>query len=96
MQSIIQVLKVNDARSGTKDGRQWEMQDAECCLLTADGEVDEVGVLLLPKDLTNKTKPGVYMGTFALRADKSREGGRRIQAVLTGLQPYSVKQVKAA
>lgn len=87
MQSIIQVLKVNEVRSGVKEGRKWEMQDCECLLLSADGAVEEVGVLMLPKELTGKTLPGTYMGSFALRADKSREGGRNIRAVLTGITP---------
>ncbi len=90
MQSIIQVLKLNEARSGEKNGRRWEMQDAECLLLNDDGTVNQVGVLMLPKDLMGKTQPGTYLGTFALRADTSREGQRRINAVLTGLQPYAV------
>jgi hypothetical protein len=34
------------------------------------------------------------MGSFSLRADKSREGGRRIGAVLVGLQPYATKGAK--
>lgn len=85
MQSIIQILKLNEARSGEKNGRRWEMQDAECLLLNEDGTVNQVGVLMLPKDLMGKVQPGTYMGTFALRADTSREGQRRINAILTGL-----------
>ena len=38
-----------------------------------------------------KVQPGIFLGSFALRPDTSREGQRRIQAVLTGLQPYTVK-----
>lgn len=94
MQSIIQVFKVNEVRSGEKNGRRWEMQDAECALLSPEGLIEEVGVLLLPKEHTNKTAPGLYLGTFALRADKSREGGRQIRAVLVGLQPYAIKHPK--
>jgi hypothetical protein len=85
MQSIIQILKLNDLRSGEKNGRRWEMQDAECLLLDETGAVSQVGVLMLPKDLMGKVQPGTYMGTFALKADTSREGQRRINAVLTGL-----------
>jgi len=86
MQSILQILKVNEPRTGQKDGRPWEMQDAECLLLTAEGVVDQVGVLQIPKDLRGKVKEGVYMGSFALRPDMR---SRRIEAVLTGLQPYA-------
>lgn len=92
MQSIIQILKVNEARTGTKDGRQWEMQDAECILLNDDGTPAQVGVLMLPKDLRGKAQPGTYLGTFALRTDRER----RITAVLTGLNPMPSRAGKAA
>lgn len=90
MQSLIQIIKVNEARSGTKDGRAWSVQDAECILLTDDGQPDQVGVLQLPKSLMgdNEPKRGVYLGTFALAAGMR---DRRIEARLTGLQPYDVK-----
>ena len=87
MQTIIQILKVNEARSGTKDGREWKMQDAECILLNDDGSVGEVGVCSLPKNLIGATAPGNYTATFTLRANKGREGGRRIEAQLVGLTP---------
>lgn len=92
MQSILQILKLNEPRSGEKNGRRWEMQDAECLILNDAGLVDQVGVLMIPKDLMGKVQPGVFIGSFALRANTSREGQRRIEAVLTGLQPYSVKK----
>ena len=70
------------------------MQEAECVILNDDGTPAEVGVLMIPKDLMGKVSPGTFLGAFALRANKSREGGRRIEAVLTGLQPYAVKSGK--
>lgn len=87
MQTIIQVLKCNEPRSGTKDGRDWQMQDAECILLNDDGSVGEVGVCTLPKDLIGKTGPGHYTATFTLAANKARDGGRKIEARLVGLTP---------
>lgn len=90
MQSILQILKVNEARRGEKDGRKWEMQDAECCLLDDAGQVQAVGVLSLPRDLVDKVSTGVYVGSFALKAGYQ---DRRIGAVLTGLQPYAVAGV---
>lgn len=93
MQSILQILKVNDARSGTsKEGRPWEMQDCECLLLKDTGEVDQVGVLSLPKDLRGKVVPGTYLGSFGLRPSLK---DRRIEAVLVGLQPYAVPKSKS-
>jgi len=91
MHSILQVLKLNEPRSGVKDGRPWQMQDAECLILNDDGTVDQVGVLMIPKDLHGKVHPGIYLGSFKLRADTRKEGGRRINAELVGLQPHAVK-----
>ena len=90
MQSILQILKINEAKTGTskKTGNAYDMQDAECLLLTETGEVDQVGVLMIPKDLRGKVVPGIYMGTFALRSSLM---DRRIEAVLTGLSPVPVK-----
>lgn len=93
MHSLIQILKVNDMRTGSKDGRAWEMQDAECLLLKETGEVDQVGVLQLPKELRGKVTAGVYLGSFGLRPNLQ---SRRIEAVLTGLQPYAVKAAPKA
>lgn len=98
MQSLIQILKVNELKSGISktNGKPYEMQDAECMLLKETGEIDQVGVLQLPKDMRGesapgvpKVQPGIYMGSFALRADMA---SRRINAVLVGLQPYAIKQ----
>jgi hypothetical protein len=91
MNALLQILKVNDARSGTKDGRAWHMQDAECVLLTDDGQLDKVGVLMIPKELIDKVKPGKYTGGFSLRPNLST---RRIEAVLVALVP--VPPAKAA
>lgn len=82
MQAVIQIIKVNDLKTGNKEGRAWEMQDAECILLADDGSPSQVGVLPLPKDLRGKVTPGVYTGSFALAADLRT---RRIEARLTGL-----------
>lgn len=94
MTSILQIFKLNEPRKGEKNGRAWEMQDAECAVLTDDGKVDQVAVLVIPKDLMGKVSPGVFLGRFALKADTSREGQRRLQAVLVGLDPYTVKGAK--
>lgn len=92
MHALIQIVKVNDPKSGVKDGRPWEIQDCECVLLKDDGSWDQVGVLMLPKDLRGKTNPGTYTGTFALQADLR---SRRIEAVLTGLTPVPTRKAAA-
>ena len=84
MQSLLQIIKVNEPRSGTKDGRAWQMQDAECILLNDDGTVGSVGVLRLPKSLQGKVQTGTFTGSFALQPELST---RRIMAVLVDLTP---------
>lgn len=94
MQSLIQVFRVNDKRSGvsTKTQRAWEMQDAEIATLDDGGQVVQVGTLQLSKDMMAKgITPGVYMGSFALMRNNSQTGQGRIEAVLVGLQPYAIK-----
>ena len=85
--SIIQILKVNEKRTGNKNGRDWAMQDAECMLLSDTGELEQVGVLQLSKDMMgeHEPKPGIYSASFALRAGMQ---DRKIGAVLTSLTPY--------
>jgi hypothetical protein len=87
MNVFLQILKVNEIREGIgkTSKNPYRMQDAECLILNDQGEVDQVGVLMLSKDQVGKTEPGTYLGSFAMRANTSREGGRKIEAVLTGL-----------
>lgn len=95
MQSIIQILKLNDPKTGTssKTGKPYDMQDAECLLLKEDGSVDQVGVLQIPKQLREVVKPGTFTATFALN---SNYASRRIEAVLTGLVPLPSRTKPAA
>lgn len=91
MNVFLQILKVNEIREGVGrvSGQAYRMQDCECIILDETGAVDEVGVLMLGKDQVGNTTAGTYVGSFALRADKSKDGGRRIGAVLTGLTPVT-------
>lgn len=95
MQSIIQILKLNDPKTGTssKTGKAYDMQDAECLLLTEDGQIDQVGVLQVPKNLREKISVGTFRGTFAMQANFA---SRRIEAVLTDLTPFPAKSAPAA
>lgn len=86
MRSVIQIIKVNEARSGSKNGRDWKMQDAECILFSEDGSVDAVGVLMLPKDLHEKAQVGTYEATFRLRPNMA---SRRIEAQIVTLVPVA-------
>jgi hypothetical protein len=89
MNVFLQILKVNEIREGVGklSKNPYRMQDAECLILSDAGEVDQVGVLMLSKEQVGNTDPGTYLGSFAMRANTSREGGRKIEAVLTGLTP---------
>lgn len=91
MQSILQILLVHPAEQKTYEGRSYTTQSAECVILNDDGTPAEVGVLPVPESLREVVKAGFFIGRFALRASKRRDGGRRIEAVLTGLEPYAVK-----
>lgn len=90
MQSILQILKVNELRKGisAKTNKPWEMQDAECILINADGSVGSVGVLQLPKSIMGEKAPaaGTYTATFALVSGMT---DRKINAVLTALTPVA-------
>lgn len=85
MQSIIQILKLNEPRAWQMEGRSGVSHSAECLLLTSDGGIDQVGVLKIRgDDLIKKAQVGIYFGAFAMRANPS---SRQIEAVLTDLQP---------
>ncbi len=89
MNVFLQILKVNPIREGVgkQSGNAYRMQDAECLILDEAGAVDQVGVLMLSKEQVGVTQPGTYLGSFAMRASTARDGGRKIEAVLTGLTP---------
>lgn len=92
MNVFLQILKVNPIREGVGkvSNQPYRMQDCECVILNDKGEPDEVGVLMLGKDQVGNTGAGTYVGAFAMRADKSEKGQRRIGAVLTGLRPVKL------
>jgi len=92
MQSIVQIVKVNELRRGEKNGRAWELQDAECILLDELGAATQVGVLMIPRELRGSAVPGLFAGTFALKPDFA---SRRIEAVLTGLTPLPPRLLQA-
>lgn len=93
--SLVQVIKVNELRTGSKDGRAWEMQDAECILLDENGQPAQVGVLMLPKGMRGDKAParGVYVGAFSLQAGMR---DRRIEAQLVNLTPYELRKAPMA
>jgi hypothetical protein len=93
MQSVLQIIVVNEVKKGVKDGRAWELQDAECILLDEHGAPKQVGVLAIPKELRGAVRVGTYTGEFVLRTELR---SRRIEAVLTSLAPYTPTKAKGA
>ncbi|MDH1476626.1 hypothetical protein N5F13_19185 [Comamonas thiooxydans] len=92
--SVVQILKVNDSRSGVgKNGKAWTMQEAECILIDGDGQVSQVGVLDVPKDMIGHISPGNYTATFTLAAHYQT---RKIESRLTGLTRILSKQERQA
>lgn len=87
--SYIQVIKVNDQRSGVskKTGNPYSMQDCECMLLDEAGAPSSVGVLMIPKDLMGKVQPGTYAASFTLGTDQER----RIIARVVQLTPVKIE-----
>lgn len=86
MQSMIQIFKLDELRKGisAKTGKPWEMQSAQCALITPDGAIDQVGVLDVPPKLREGLTPGLYTASFAMNSNFQTG---RLEAVLTGLVP---------
>lgn len=92
--SVVQILKVNDSRSGIgKNGKAWTMQEAECILLDGDGAVSQVGVLDVPKDMIGLITTGNYTATFSLAAHYQT---RKIESRLTALTRIPGKSERSA
>jgi hypothetical protein len=92
--SVVQILKVNDSRSGIgKNGKAWTMQEAECILIDGDGQVSQVGVLDVPKDMIGHITPGNYTATFSLAAHYQT---RKIESRLTALTRIPGKSERSA
>ncbi len=92
MQSLIQILKLNEPRPWNMDGKSGLSHSAECLLLNDDGSISQVGVLKIKgDDLIKKAQVGVYSGSFAMRANPA---SRVIEAVLTDLTPIPAKPTK--
>jgi hypothetical protein len=92
----IQIIKVNDLRSGVskKTGNKYEMQDCEAIILNPDGTPESVGVLMLPKDMVGKAAPvpGTYDAAFTLGTDQER----RVVARIVTLTPVKLNVAQKA
>ena len=98
----IQIFKVNPLRTGVgkQSGKAYAMQDCEVGICNQNGAIEQVGVLMLPKDQTDtkdsagvvsvkSPQPGLYDATFTLGTDVQRRVVAQIQT-LTPAQPRPV------
>lgn len=85
--SIIQIIKIGEVQDKKWEGRDYQIQEAECILINDDGTPDSVGVLRLADTMRGAAAPplGTYTAKFALKPSPK---DRKIGAVLTGLTPY--------
>lgn len=83
MTSLIQILKVGAVQDKKWEGREYQVQEAECVLLTQEGELESVGVLRLSESFRREPPArGTYQAVFSLVASPK---DRRIGAIVTGL-----------
>lgn len=94
MTSLIQILKVGTVQDKKWEGREYQVQECECVLLTQDGEMESVGVLRLSEEF-RKSPPvkGTYSAVFSLVASPK---DRRIGAVVTGLTAVAAGAIRRA
>lgn len=89
---FVQVIKVDEPREGkTKEGREWKMQEVQCILLDEGRTPVEVAVMDVPRDMIGKVSTGVFLPVLRLQANKGRDGGRKLEARIVGLNPADLK-----
>lgn len=85
--SKIQILVVGPVQDKKWEGREYQIQEAECVMLNDDGTPQGVAVLRLGETMrgANAPKPGLFTAAFTLRANPK---DRRLEASLAGLTPF--------
>lgn len=95
LQSIIEILLVNKKDGVSKKTQlPWAISEAHCVLRNEDGTAGAVGVLIVPKALTEIAKPGLYTASFGLEAASYGPDQGRIVAVLANLVPVPSNAVR--
>jgi hypothetical protein len=86
--SKIQILVVGPVQDKKWEGREYQIQEAECVMLNDDGSPQGVAVLRLADEMRgpNAPKPGLFTAAFTLRANPK---DRRLEARLAGLTPFN-------
>lgn len=86
--SILEILLVtNKSGKAKKSGNEYSINEAHCVLRNEDGTPGAVGVLVIPKQLEEVAKQGMFTASFGLVAAQYGENQGRIVAQLTGLTP---------
>jgi hypothetical protein len=83
----MQILSVDEKRTGVKDGRPWAMQEAQSMLLDADGQILKVGVYDLKRDEIDKMTPGLYMPRYALSIGNGDKTKGKVIPAFAGWTP---------
>lgn len=92
MTSLINILKVGVLQDKKWEGREYQVQEAECLLLDQDQQFQGVGVLRLSEEFRkNPPAVGIYQASFALVASPK---DRRIGAQVIGLVPVPAGALK--
>ena len=86
---FMQVLVVGEKRSGIKEGRPWQMQEAQTMLLDQDGTVLQVGVYSLKRDEIDKMTPGLYAPRYALGIGNGEKTKGQVIAQIVGWTPMA-------
>lgn len=86
--SILEILLItNKSGKAKKSGNDYSINEAHCVLRNEDGTPGAVGVLVIPKQLEEVAKQGMFTASFGLVAAQYGENQGRIVAQLTGLTP---------
>lgn len=93
--SKLQILVVGEIQNKKWEGREYQVQEAECILLNDDGSPQAVAVLRLDDSMRGDKAPktGIYSATFSLRPNPK---DRRLEARLTGITPIDAGRPRAA
>jgi hypothetical protein len=84
--SKIQILVVHAPQDKKWEGREYQIQEAECVMLNDDGTPQGVAVLRLSEEMRKSPpKPGLFTAAFTLRANPK---DRRLEAALASLTPF--------
>ena len=86
---FMQILSVDEKRTGVKEGRPWAMQEAQCMLLDGDCQIVKVGVYDLRRDEIDKMTPGLYAPRYALAIGNGDKTKGKVIPAFVGWTPMA-------